>query len=177
MSYGENEIEGVALAVEQPLKVKLGSVGNPDFGQNPDRPLPGVRDLVAEVGSLAEAAAECRKFIDEHGLGGGNWAGGEVLDLAGNAIARVSYNGRVWASPGEPELSFLEAELVKHPEIHIDQAKDGLWHFRHDDNEEPPDDEYWTHGTYGSRGAAIRGAFEEYDIEIHADRAHPPPRG
>ncbi|MGO8676344.1 MAG: hypothetical protein ACLQVX_10795 [Limisphaerales bacterium] len=40
-----------------------------------------------------------RRYIQEHGLGAGNWIGGEVAH-GGRRIGRISWNGRCW--PGEP---------------------------------------------------------------------------
>jgi hypothetical protein len=77
--------------------VRLACIGNPDFGQDPDRPLPGVPCLLVGVPSLKDAVTACRKYIREHQLGGGNWSGGEIIDLdTRKIIGRVSYNGRVW---------------------------------------------------------------------------------
>jgi len=79
------------------MKVRLSNCGNIDFGQNPNRPLPGTRTRTVRVKDFAEASAVCRRYIAENGLGGGNWTGGEITDEAtGKVIGRVSYNGRVW---------------------------------------------------------------------------------
>ena len=58
------------------LTVTLASVGNPDFGQDPSRPLPGVRNIKRPVESVKHASAVCRDWIEANGVGGGNWAGG-----------------------------------------------------------------------------------------------------
>ena len=81
------------------LTVKLAACGNPDFGQSTG-PLPGIPRRTVEVKDLAEASAVCLRFIAEHDLGVGNWAGGEVRDGRKKIVARVSYNGRVWP-PGK----------------------------------------------------------------------------
>ena len=78
------------------LHVTLRSVGNPDFGQDPDRPLYGVPTRKQAVGSLAEASALCKSYIHTFDLGGGNWAGGKVYLPNGHQVAEVSYNGRIW---------------------------------------------------------------------------------
>lgn len=107
--------------------VTLKSVGNPDYGQDPDRPLYGVDNEIAEVDTLPEASRACRAYIEENDLGGGNWSGGEVKDEDGTVVARVSYNGRVWPpgewtggqvslwSPGEPEHEEPETSAVMRP--------------------------------------------------------------
>lgn len=96
-----NEIPQSEQARIGRFEVTLASVGNPDHGQNPDAILPGVASCRCAVSSLKEASAKCREFIDEHGLGGGNWSGGEVFE-DGVLVARVSYNGRVWRAGEEP---------------------------------------------------------------------------
>ena len=91
------------------LKVTLKSVGNPDFRQDPTRPMYGCeRNQTVEVKSFAEASLVCREFIDRNDLGSGNWAGGDVFDDSGKLIARVSYNGKLW----EPDTkNYYEKQL------------------------------------------------------------------
>ena len=79
-------------------KVLLASVGNPDFGQDYRRSLPGVPRRTLRVASLADASKACRAYIAHYELGGGNWLGGEVTK-DGKAFAKISYNGRAW-EPG-----------------------------------------------------------------------------
>jgi len=80
------------------MKVELSTVGNPDYGQNPDQELWGciVRSAKVEVNSFEHASQLCRQFIEMNELGGGNWSGGDIFDDKGKRIAYVSYNGRVW---------------------------------------------------------------------------------
>jgi hypothetical protein len=78
------------------LTVELAAVGNPDFGE-PARI--GVPRRRATVGSLQEASAVVRQYINQNGLGSGNWAGGTVRQ-GKRPVARVSYNGRVWSVDG-----------------------------------------------------------------------------
>ena len=90
------------------MKVRLSSCGNPDFRQDPHKPLPGVRRQTVSVKDIAGASRACLQYILENQLGGGNWDGGQVIDAAGAVIAQVSYNGRVWP-PGDwtPEMKPL----------------------------------------------------------------------
>lgn len=83
-----------------PFRVLLANRGNPDYGQNSRRALLGTPadDWVAAQ-DLAEASAVCRRYIELHELGGGNWMGGRVVDANGLTVARVAYNGRVFAAP------------------------------------------------------------------------------
>lgn len=91
----EREITGPRLNEIGTLKVLLASAGNPDHGEDPEHPVPGVPKGTLNVKSIAEASAACRKYIDTYGLGGGNWTGGDVTK-DGEIIARISYNGRAW---------------------------------------------------------------------------------
>ncbi len=73
--------------------VTLSACQNPDFPRRSDLPA----RTTAEVAALQEASELCQRFIERHGLGGGNWSGGQVRDaITGKMVALVSYNGRVW---------------------------------------------------------------------------------
>ena len=87
------------VAPKGAYKVLLASVGNPDFGQDNRRSLPGVPRRTLRVASLADASKACRAYIGHYELGGGNWLGGEVKK-DGKLIAQISYNGRAW-EPGD----------------------------------------------------------------------------
>ena len=80
------------------MYVVLSSAGNPDYGQDPNRPLFGCEsNKKLPVQSYKEASEVCRKFIDDNELGSGNWDGGQIFDhTQKKQIAHVSYNGRVW---------------------------------------------------------------------------------
>lgn len=66
----------------------------------------------------------------------------------------------------DADTTELLSHLKEHPEIHIDQARDGKWNFRHDDNAAGPDAEYGRRGSFSTREEAIRAAFDEYGIEV-----------
>lgn len=79
------------------MRVELSSVGNPDFGQNPNEILWGAEpNRMVEVKTFEDASFECMKFINDNDLGSGNWSGGDLLNDHGARIGYVSYNGRVW---------------------------------------------------------------------------------
>jgi hypothetical protein len=93
--------------------VVLSTRGNPDFGQNPRRPMIGVPNTAALVASLAEASRVCREWIEGNQVGGGNWTGGKVTDRAtGTVIAQVSYNGRTWKPGAYPQPEIQDADLA-----------------------------------------------------------------
>ena len=83
--------------------VKLSNVGNPDFRQDPDRPLPDTTCGWAHVDTLKECSDLCRTYIAFYDLGGGNWNGGHIMRADGVMIGRVSYNGRIW-DPSDKEI-------------------------------------------------------------------------
>lgn len=100
--------KGMSNSARGRYEVSLASVGNPDFGQDPTRPLYGVKNTLAIVDSLAAAARACRKWIEDNDLGSGNWVGGKVIDrTTKQQVAQISYNGRIW-NPGpypQPEIT------------------------------------------------------------------------
>lgn len=105
----------------------------------------------------------------------------DVLDAAidGRDIAK---NSRIAGGTPDPATTStsestdvdMEAILEEHPEIHIDQAKDGKWNFRHDDNAAGPDAEYGRRGSFSTREEAIRAAFDEYGVEVEETSAARP---
>lgn len=99
-----DEITGDTLEKRANMRVILSSCGNPDYNQDPYRPVPGVLDKTVLVSSFAEAAKHCREYISENNLGSGNWNGGDVY-FGAEVIARVSYNGRVWALEPDPAVA------------------------------------------------------------------------
>lgn len=81
-----------------PLKVLLSDVGNPDYRQDADRSVTGLRPRWVKVTDFAEASRVCREYIDNNNLGGGNWSGGLITE-DGKEVARVAYGGSVWSLP------------------------------------------------------------------------------
>ena len=75
------------------LIVNLESCGNPDYGQY----APLSPQLGKVVKSIEVAQLAVNKYIQEYGLGGGNLAGGQVIDaVTRKEIGYISYNGRFW---------------------------------------------------------------------------------
>ena len=49
------------------------------------------------VSSLQEASSEARKWIEEFGLGGGNFPAAPVTRASDEKlVGHISYNGRIW---------------------------------------------------------------------------------
>lgn len=101
----------------QEVYLLLAARGNPDHGQDPEQPpfgVPGDRLLdcsdgwnPAEPGHVA--SRHVREFIDQYGLGGGNWVGGDVWEN-GKHIGSVAYNGRF--IPGHQGPLVREGDFV-----------------------------------------------------------------
>lgn len=92
--------------VDCALAVTLTSCGNPDFGQDPNKPLSP--KIALPCFTLAEASKICRDYITQHNLGGGNWSGGAVYHPTEGLVAHVSYNGRVWAVKNEKDIGSVD---------------------------------------------------------------------
>jgi len=81
--------------MEDIMKVKLASCGNPDHFQDPDQPMYGCEsNHYITVKTLEDASLECRKFIERNFLGGGNWTGGKVYEN-NKCIAQISCTGKI----------------------------------------------------------------------------------
>ncbi len=78
------------------LRLTLRSVGNPDFGQDPNRSVSPPQAI--EVESLPAAATAVRHYIERHRLGGGNLPTVSVYE-GNRVVARISYNVRIWLPP------------------------------------------------------------------------------
>ena len=78
--------------------VILSAHGNPDHYESPFEKVAPVE--VAHCESIEACQAAVREYIDKHGLGGGNWTGGDVYQY-GEVVGRISYNSRYW--PNEEE--------------------------------------------------------------------------
>lgn len=88
-----------AIAHSSKLKDALvfvvAACGNPDYNQDPDKPMYGTQPEILAAPTFDGVVRGCRSFIDQHNLGGGNWVGGQIY-YRGEPIAHVAYNGRIW---------------------------------------------------------------------------------
>ena len=82
------------------MEVILASCGNPDHFQDPYQPMWGCEDnCKIQVESIEKASKICVEFVRKNALGGGNWAGGQVLDNK-EIIALIGHNGKI-SLPGD----------------------------------------------------------------------------
>jgi hypothetical protein len=90
------------VTAKYPYEVLLANRGNPDHRQDPDRKLPGTpSDLWMPTVDYLDASKQCRAYIENNDLGGGNWTGGALRDrITKEAVGSISYNGKVWP-PGK----------------------------------------------------------------------------
>jgi len=93
--------------------VFLRAVPNFDFGPQTHQATVDVPGRWILVDSLTDARQKALDFIRAWDLGGGNWNGGEIAHN-GKVFARVSYNGRIWDSSTEQEITF-PADDTKSP--------------------------------------------------------------
>lgn len=89
------------------LTVQLTSCGNPDHDQLASMPV--CPDETREVHDLHHAADWVRAYITKHDLGAGNFSGGLVINNHGRAVARISYNGRIWIGDHPNNKTLAEA--------------------------------------------------------------------
>ena len=76
-------------------QIKVVVWGNPDYGQDPNKPPYGVKPALIKDTSLAGLRKQVREWQYENDVGGGNWGSPAVM-LNGKTIGYMSYNGKVW---------------------------------------------------------------------------------
>jgi hypothetical protein len=84
------------------LVLVMTNVGNPDFGQDPNKPLPGsdsesVQITSSNVGKLGD---EVKKYAQKYNLGGGNFL--SKIMSGDKQVGKVSWNGKLWDMNDEP---------------------------------------------------------------------------
>lgn len=91
-------------------EVLLAARGNPDIGQNPEEPPFGAApDRLVSFHELSQVQQAVRQFIEDEGLGGSQWAGGDVWK-DGEHQGVVAYNGRYL--PGEKGWLVRDGDYV-----------------------------------------------------------------
>lgn len=100
-------------------QVKVESVANEDFGPENWEHMNVVPAVWVPVNSFAEAVSVCSFFITNNEMGGGNWAGGQVVRYGTKEeVARISYNGKVW-KPGKYPTDQIETEEDGTPIVYL----------------------------------------------------------
>lgn len=90
--------------------VILTTIGNPDYNQDPTRPLFNLPNSILKVQTYNDAVEAVKTYIELNTLGSSNWNGGEIINSKGEIVAYISYNGRVW--DGEYSLGKTPNEIT-----------------------------------------------------------------
>jgi hypothetical protein len=95
--------------------IKTEVCGNPDYGQNPNKPPYRVRVKTIRASTYAELLDKVREWQSDNDIGGGNWMNPALMrDNA--VIGYMSYNGRVWSdqsfSPSTMQIHIKELSNV-----------------------------------------------------------------
>jgi len=76
--------------------IKTEVFGNPDYGQNPNRPPYGVRVKTLKAIAFSELLEKIVQWQADNDIGGGNWMN-PALMRNGEIIGYMSYNGKIWS--------------------------------------------------------------------------------
>ena len=90
--------------------IKTKVCGNPDFGQNPNKPPYGVRITTLKAKTFTELLKKVREWFVENDIGGGNWQQ-PALMCNGSLIGYMSYNGKIWATNTWPSTE-IHMEVI-----------------------------------------------------------------
>lgn len=95
--------------------IKTEVCGNPDYGQNPNKPPYGVRVKTIRASTFAEILDKVREWQSDNDIGGGNWMN-PALMRDGELVGFMSYNGKVWSdqsfSPSTMQIHIRELSNV-----------------------------------------------------------------
>lgn len=94
--------------------IKTEVCGNPDYGQNPNKPPYGVRVKTIRAIAFSDLLKKVFQWQADNDIGGGNWMN-PALMRDGAVIGFMSYNGKIWSDP-----SFLTSSM----QIHIRELSD-----------------------------------------------------
>lgn len=92
--------------------IKTEVCGNPDHGQDPNKPPYGVRVITLKAKTFTELKEKVSEWQYENDIGGGNWLQ-PALMRNGSLIGYMSYNGKIWATDSWPTT-----------EVHIKELQD-----------------------------------------------------
>jgi hypothetical protein len=76
--------------------IKTEVCGNPDYGQNTNRPPYGVRVKTIKAKTYAELLDKVREWQSDNDIGGGNWMN-PALMRDSEIVGYMSYNGKIWS--------------------------------------------------------------------------------
>ena len=76
--------------------IKTEVCGNPDYGQNPNKPPYGVRVKTIKAKTYAELLDKVREWQSDNDIGGGNWMN-PALMRDSEIVGYMSYNGKIWS--------------------------------------------------------------------------------
>jgi len=85
---------------ENKYVLSLGSCGNPDYYENPEKA--ACEERAVFINSVVDGQEHVRQYIDNNDLGGGSWFGGLVFSNK-KVVGYYSYNGRLWSYPSSGE--------------------------------------------------------------------------
>lgn len=91
-------------------RMRLASVGNPDFGQY--APVSEVETIKGRT--IEEIREKCREYQSDWDLGGGNWNPGPLF-FGKKRVGYVSYNLRVWKTTKWPTDEVTEFPVSDAP--------------------------------------------------------------
>ena len=93
------------------FEIKTEVCGNPDYGQNPNKPPYGVRVKMIRAKTFDDLLDQVRAWQSANYIGGGNWMN-PALSIDGAVVGYMSYNGKVWAdkswSPDTRQIYFYK---------------------------------------------------------------------
>lgn len=88
--------------------IKTEVCGNPDYGQNPNKPPYGVIVKTIKAIAFSELLEKIVEWQADNDIGGGNWMN-PALMRDGEIVGYMSYNGRVWS-----DASFTPSTMQIH---------------------------------------------------------------
>lgn len=77
------------------LQIKLIVFGNPDYGQDPNKPPYGVKPRTISAEDIKQLRTKVRQWQTDNCVGGGNW-GSPAVYKDGKLLGYMSYNGKLW---------------------------------------------------------------------------------
>jgi len=77
------------------LQIKPIVFGNPDHGQDPNKPPYGVKPRTISAKDISDLRKKVRLWQTDNCVGGGNW-GSPAVYQDGKLVGYMSYNGKLW---------------------------------------------------------------------------------